>query len=144
MNSRPSDMQATALLSKTARARTRSVYLDLERLLSSQGPRRNPAGIRPTWRTPDSVSCFSLFTMSIIRTGAPTKSCLIFRSDSHAHSQMCLTIQSCRSSLRGEWRSLSRRRRAIRGTKPSRRQNLVERIGIEPMTSCLQSTRSPS
>ena len=44
---------------------SRSVSSDLERLLSSPGSRKIPPGPRPTRRTPDSVSCFALFTMSI-------------------------------------------------------------------------------
>jgi hypothetical protein len=46
------------------RPSSRSVSFDLERLLFSPRASRPSAGARPTWRTPNSVSCFALFTMS--------------------------------------------------------------------------------
>jgi hypothetical protein len=44
---------------------SRSVSLDLERLLFSPRALRPAAGTHPTWQMPNSVSCFSLFTMSV-------------------------------------------------------------------------------
>ena len=49
------------------RPSSRSVSFDLERLLFSPRASRPSAGARPTWRTPNSVSCFALFTMSSCR-----------------------------------------------------------------------------
>jgi hypothetical protein len=63
--------------------------------------------------------------------------------DDQAHPQMALMIKSAlevlRLRLQIDWWSLSRRRRAtkrtIGGTISEQREDMVEPIGIEPMTS---------
>ena len=77
------------------------------------------------------------------------------RSAGHIHSSRCRTTRPVSTgrcaSRRGRWRILVwRTRGALRGrpdqTVPARAtaEAMVEQDGIEPTTSCLQSTRSPN
>ena len=79
-----------------ARRISRSVCFDLERLLSPQGPRRDPAGLRPTRRTPDSVSCFCSLN-DVTKPGRPRPGQsmrLISRPDGKARPQTRPPVRS--------------------------------------------------
>ena len=77
--------------------------------------RRTPAGARPTWRTPDSVSCYSL--NDVMTLARHKKS--VLRSDGSDH----LTDEPTGAIKAGEGR-------------------LVGRGGVEPPTSRLSGVRS--
>jgi hypothetical protein len=60
------------------------------------------------------------------------------------HSVRLLKSGGAEAPVRSELRSMSAAPMARAKPKNRRKQRLVEPIGIEPMTSCLQSRRSPS
>jgi hypothetical protein len=114
--------------------------IDLERLswlpaaarLEDMAPEPPDAGrVRtPTRAGPRTSRVFALFTMSVAA---------ISRSDRKAHrSEPANQIAS------GGWWSQSPPKERNQGLRRRNQRRLVEPTGIEPVTSCLQSTRSPS
>jgi len=103
------------------------VVLPLRCLRTGSPNRQTPGRIRtPTRAGPKTSRVFALFTMSIAGCRHPAPSiCLVLRSDRQNHRAMVLPIGSSVAAA----------------VHPGR---LVEPTGIEPVTSCLQSTRSPS
>ncbi len=129
------------------RRTSRSVYFDLERLPSAQDPQRSLAGIRPTRRTPDGVSCFcslndvNAFHLAIKRRRT-SANVLGGRIDRRGEVVGRGGVEPPTSRLSGVRSNHLSYRPPFPGV--SGPCVLVEPTGIEPVTSCLQSTRSPS
>jgi hypothetical protein len=146
------------------RQNPRSVSFDLERLLSLRtGLSARSRGARPTRRAPEQRLVYnSLHDVSgrMSPSGASVSRRLAraigqegSSSDEPANrigvssgrplrcSRPPRILRLCRKR---RWWSLPRQRRATKRSVGAAKRSLVEPTGIEPVTSCLQSTRSPS